>query len=150
MIRTVADSRRFQRYLIDLFGTMQVGAIHGRLLTAWSVAGILGPVLVNYIREDLQAGGASGVGLYAPTMYSDVRLAGYRIDLQPFRSDQSTNAFISTRTTLQHSRNLFILMAEPNESGSNVHPPLYLLAVVGIPLVWGVWTTILKLPALFK
>jgi MFS family permease len=56
-------------YLKDLFGTMQVGAIHGRLLTAWSVAGILGPVLVNYIREYLKAQGASGVGLYAPTMY---------------------------------------------------------------------------------
>ncbi len=38
-------------YLRDLFGTMEVGAIHGRLLTAWSAAGILGPVLVNYIRE---------------------------------------------------------------------------------------------------
>ena len=38
-------------YLRDLFGTMQVGAIHGRLLTAWSVAGVAGPVLVNYIRE---------------------------------------------------------------------------------------------------
>src|SRR4030095_15888243 len=35
-------------YLKDLFGVMQVGAIHGRLLPAWSVAGILGPVLVNY------------------------------------------------------------------------------------------------------
>jgi MFS family permease len=38
-------------YLRDLFGTAQVGAIHGRLLTAWSMAGIAGPVLVNYIRE---------------------------------------------------------------------------------------------------
>ena len=36
-------------YLRDLFGTMQVGAIHGRLLTAWSTAGILGPLLVNYL-----------------------------------------------------------------------------------------------------
>ncbi len=56
-------------YLKDLFGTMQVGAIHGRLLTAWSVAGILGPVLVNYIREHLKSRGAAGVDLYAPTMY---------------------------------------------------------------------------------
>ncbi len=56
-------------YLKDLFGTMQVGAIHGRLLTAWSAAGILGPVLVNYIRVYLKERGASGVGLYAPTMY---------------------------------------------------------------------------------
>lgn len=56
-------------YLRDLFGTMQVGAIHGRLLTAWSVAGVLGPVLVNYIREHLKSQGISGVALYAPTMY---------------------------------------------------------------------------------
>jgi MFS family permease len=56
-------------YLKDLFGSIQVGAIHGRLLTAWSVAGVLGPVLVNYIREYLKGRGASGVGLYAPTMY---------------------------------------------------------------------------------
>jgi hypothetical protein len=38
-------------YLKDMFGTRYVGAIHGLLLTAWSVAGVLGPVLVNYIRE---------------------------------------------------------------------------------------------------
>jgi MFS family permease len=56
-------------YLKDLFGTIQVGAIHGRLLTAWSVAGILGPVLVNYLRVWLQQRGATGVDLYAPTMY---------------------------------------------------------------------------------
>jgi MFS family permease len=56
-------------YLKDLFGAMQVGAIHGRLLTAWSVAGILGPVLVNELRVHLQERGASGVSLYAPTMY---------------------------------------------------------------------------------
>jgi MFS family permease len=34
-------------YLRDLFGTHHVSAIHGRLLTAWSVAGICGPLLVN-------------------------------------------------------------------------------------------------------
>src|SRR5450830_1823077 len=38
-------------YLADLFGTQMVGAIHGRLLTAWATAGILGPVVVNYMRE---------------------------------------------------------------------------------------------------
>jgi MFS family permease len=38
-------------YLADIFGTQFVGAIHGRLLTAWSTAGIVGPVVVNYIRE---------------------------------------------------------------------------------------------------
>lgn len=38
-------------YLADLFGTLHVGAIHGRLLTAWSVAGVLGPLLITQLRE---------------------------------------------------------------------------------------------------
>lgn len=38
-------------YLADLFGTRNVGAIHGRLLTAWSVAGVLGPVAITALRE---------------------------------------------------------------------------------------------------
>ena len=72
-------------YLKDLFGTMQVGAIHGRLLTAWSVAGVLGPVLVNYIREYLKNRGATGVALYAPTMYLMAGLLVVGLDLQPLR-----------------------------------------------------------------
>ena len=38
-------------YLADMFGTQFVGAIHGRLLTAWSTAGIVGPVIVNYMHD---------------------------------------------------------------------------------------------------
>ena len=56
-------------YLKDLFGTMNVGAIHGRLLTAWSVAGIAGPLLVNGIRDSKIASGATGVEVYSTTMY---------------------------------------------------------------------------------
>ena len=56
-------------YLRDLFGTMQVGAIHGRLLTAWSAAGIAGPVLVNYIRDYLIKSGVPKAGAYSTTMY---------------------------------------------------------------------------------
>jgi MFS family permease len=56
-------------YLRDLFGTMQVGAIHGRLLTAWSTAGVLGPVLVNYIREYQIAHGVAKAASYDTTMF---------------------------------------------------------------------------------
>jgi MFS family permease len=57
-------------YLKDLFGTKQVGAIHGRLLTAWSVAGVLGPQLVNNIRDhQMKVVHATGADIYAPTMY---------------------------------------------------------------------------------
>ena len=56
-------------YLRDVFGTMQVGAIHGRLLTAWSTAGVLGPVLVNYIREYQIGHGVPKADAYSVTMY---------------------------------------------------------------------------------
>ncbi|WP_219417668.1 OFA family MFS transporter [Pseudonocardia nigra] len=51
-------------YLRDLFGTYQVGAIHGRLLTAWSTAGVLGPVIVNAIADTQIAAGVEGPGRY--------------------------------------------------------------------------------------
>jgi MFS family permease len=56
-------------YLRDVFGTYQVGAIHGRLLTAWSVAGVLGPVLVNYIRQYQIDNGVPKAQAYSITMY---------------------------------------------------------------------------------
>jgi MFS family permease len=56
-------------YLADMFGTQFVGAIHGRLLTAWSTAGILGPVLVNYIREYQLDRGVAPQDAYNTTMY---------------------------------------------------------------------------------
>ncbi|MFJ8332298.1 OFA family MFS transporter [Streptomyces sp. NPDC094437] len=51
-------------YLKDLFGTYQVGAIHGRLLTAWSTAGVLGPLIVNWIADRQEAAGRHGPALY--------------------------------------------------------------------------------------
>jgi MFS family permease len=56
-------------YLADIFGTQFVGAIHGRLLTAWSTAGVLGPVLVNYIREYQISRGIPNAQAYNTTMY---------------------------------------------------------------------------------
>ena len=56
-------------YLKDLFGTMQVGAIHGRLLTAWSVAGVAGPLIVNAIADHQAADGKSGADLYTLSLY---------------------------------------------------------------------------------
>ena len=56
-------------YLADLFGTQYVGAIHGRLLTAWSTAGILGPQLVNNLREYQIAHGIPNAQAYNVTMY---------------------------------------------------------------------------------
>jgi MFS family permease len=56
-------------YLKDMFGTRYVGAIHGWLITAWSMAGIFGPVLVNYIRQYNVSHGVPKAQAYNTTMY---------------------------------------------------------------------------------
>jgi len=56
-------------YLADIFGTKFVGAIHGRLLTAWSTAGVVGPVVVGYIRDAQIAAGVDRALVYDRTMY---------------------------------------------------------------------------------
>jgi MFS family permease len=56
-------------YLKDLFGTKNVGAIHGRLLTAWAAAGVLGPVLIDYIRQYQISNGVDKADAYSVTMY---------------------------------------------------------------------------------
>jgi hypothetical protein len=61
-------------YLRDLFGTMEVGAIHRRLLTAWSAAGIFGPVLVNYISEYEKGRGVPLADAYSTVLYVMVGL----------------------------------------------------------------------------
>jgi len=56
-------------YIRDLFGTMHVSAIHGRILTAWSVAGVLGPVIVNYLREYQINHGVQPANAYSVVLY---------------------------------------------------------------------------------
>jgi hypothetical protein len=56
-------------YLKDMFGTRYVGAIHGWLITAWSMAGVFGPVLVNYIRQYQIDNGVPKAQAYNVTMY---------------------------------------------------------------------------------
>ena len=55
-------------YLRDLFGTYQVGAIHGRLLTAWSAAGVAGPLIVNGVLDAQGTPGRLTAGAYRPAL----------------------------------------------------------------------------------
>ncbi|MEO9247894.1 OFA family MFS transporter [Citricoccus nitrophenolicus] len=61
-------------YLKDMFGVFQVGAIHGRLLTAWSAAGVAGPLIVNSLLESQAAAGKTGADLYTLSLYIMVGL----------------------------------------------------------------------------
>ena len=56
-------------YLKDLFGVAQVGAIHGRLLTAWSCAGVAGPLIINAVADYQMAAGRTGADLYTLSLY---------------------------------------------------------------------------------
>jgi MFS family permease len=56
-------------YLKDMFGGLEVGAIHGRLLTAWSAAGVAGPLIVNRIADHRAAEGLQGSDLYSLSLY---------------------------------------------------------------------------------
>jgi MFS family permease len=56
-------------YLKDMFGVVEVGAIHGRLLTAWSAAGIAGPLIINAIADYQIAAGRTGADLYTLSLY---------------------------------------------------------------------------------
>jgi MFS family permease len=70
-------------YLKDLFGSLQVGAIHGRLLTAWSAAGIAGPLIVNVLADAAAGAGKSGADLYTLSLYVmvGVLLVGFAANL---------------------------------------------------------------------
>jgi MFS family permease len=70
-------------YLADVFGTQFVGAIHGRLLTAWSTAGIVGPVIVNYMHDARVAAGVPPDQIYHPIFYvlAGLLVAGFIANL---------------------------------------------------------------------
>ena len=142
-------------YLADLFGTQHVGAIHGRLLTAWSVAGIIGPVAVNYIREFQLARGVPPDQAYNITMYVlAAMLLGGLI----------CNAFIRPVRPHHHmtADELAAERVKGNEQAATPPPAATQAAAsskallvaawtaIGIPLAWGVWITVSKSLALFR
>jgi len=142
-------------YLADMFGTQFVGAIHGRLLTAWATAGIIGPVVVNYIREFQLAAGVPRDKLYDSTMYilcamlvgglicnflvKPVNSKWYMSEAEVKRL-QAASA--KSEAAIQHGS--FGI----GRGGLDVKAALFWL-FVGVPLGWGVWQTLLSAAKIF-
>ena len=84
-------------YLKDLFGGLEVGAIHGRLLTAWSAAGVAGPLIINGIADSRAAAGATGQALYIPSLVVmvGVLLIGFTANLFVRRVDPKHHAKVT-------------------------------------------------------
>jgi MFS family permease len=145
-------------YLADLFGTQFVGAIHGRLLTAWSTAGILGPVLVNYLREFQLDRGVPPEAAYTVTLHvlAGLLLLGFICNLavRPVaeRFMMRPEELAEVQKTAENGQDT----PPPAEDAGPVRLGLrgllalgFAWAFVGVPLVWGVYKTLEKAAGLF-
>jgi MFS family permease len=141
-------------YLSDIFGTQMVGAIHGRLLTAWSVAGIVGPFLIAAVREaQLNAGVAKNL-VYDRTLYilAVLLLVGMICNLlvKPVKeSVLMTDEELERERSLQHEAAVASGNVQNAARGGFGLVGLLAWAAVGIPFLIGVWIAIAKAAALF-
>jgi MFS family permease len=142
-------------YLADIFGTQFVGAIHGRLLTAWSTAGIVGPVIVNYLHDTRQAAGIAPDELYEPIFYilAGLLVVGWVANLLVRPVDDKWH-MSEAELDAEHAK--LHEAKEPVKGGSfgigkgGLDAPAALFWLfVGVPLAWGIWNTIEKAMVLF-
>jgi len=146
-------------YLADLFGTRFVGAIHGRLLTAWATAGILGPSIVNYMRDYQLQLGFPRAQVYNQTMYILVGMLAIGLLCNLLIRPLNSKYFMSEAELAEED-----LLEKSNPSDSETTKiavqeaqqpsnPLWVLLAwlaVGLPLCWGIWRTAVGVSALFK
>ncbi|BFO57078.1 MULTISPECIES: OFA family MFS transporter [Comamonadaceae] len=144
-------------YLADLFGTQFVGAIHGRLLTAWATAGILGPVVVNYMREYQLGLGIPREQVYNQTMYILVGMLVIGLIANLMVRPLADKWFMSDEE-LAHEKKLAHEKAVAAEvgtgavaGGGTTSPALvaFAWAAVGIPLAWGIYKTLVSAAKFF-
>jgi hypothetical protein len=144
-------------YLADLFGTQMVGAIHGRLLTAWATAGVFGPVVVNYMREYQIGLGIPREQVYNQTMYILVGMLviGLICNLMIRPLDKKwfmTPAELTEEKRLAHDKAVASEVGKGSGADASSSSLLVILAwaAVGIPLAWGVYRTLLSVSKFFN
>jgi len=146
-------------YLADLFGTQMVGAIHGRLLTAWATAGILGPVVINYMREYQLGLGLPREQVYNQTMYILVGMLviGLICNLlvRPVADKWfMTDVELAEEKRLAHERVSASEAGMAGAVGSDARTPTALVVLawlaVGIPFAWGVYRTLIAAAKFFN
>ncbi|MCW2851125.1 MAG: transporter [Nocardioides sp.] len=140
-------------YLRDLFGPYQVGAIHGRLLTAWSAAGVAGPLIVNGILDTRGEPGSLVAADYRPALFTMVGVlaVGFVANLlvRPVaeRFHEAEHDEVSRASTASTGDDA---SSQPGSgSGHDVPVPTSLLLpiawfVVAAPLAWAVYETVVK------
>jgi MFS family permease len=145
-------------YLADLFGTQMVGAIHGRLLTAWATAGVLGPVVVNYMREYQLGLGIPREQVYNQTMYilSGMLVVGLICNLmvRPLADKWfMTDSELAEEKRLAHEKASAATLQRSGAGGADSVSPALVAAAwlaVGLPLAWGVYRTLQSVTKFFN
>ncbi len=139
-------------YLADIFGTKMVGAIHGRLLTAWSVAGILGPVIVNYIREYQLDHGIARASVYNITMYILAGLLAVGFVCNWLVRPVPEKYHMKDDPADAAPKPSAAIAKDAVADAPDANPTIVVLAwaAVWIPIGWGVWMTLTKAVVLFR
>jgi MFS family permease len=140
-------------HLADLFGTRFVGAIHGRLLTAWSTAGIAGPVLVNYLHDTRVAQGVPRDDVYDLIFYvlAILLVAGFICNalIRPVHTKWHIEEEVGVNTTVSRQA-LGAKGAHGIGPGGLDAKAFIAWALVGLPLAWGVWKTLENAAKIFQ
>ena len=142
-------------YLADMFGPQFVGAIHGRLLTAWSAAGVVGPLLVSYIRDAQIAAGVPRAQVYDRTLYilSSFLVVGFICNalVRPVASKWFMSAEDMAQLQSQKLKAAAVKSgAFGIDRGRFDAQAALAWAAVGIPILWGVWVTIQNSAKIFQ
>ena len=140
-------------YLADIFGARFVGAIHGRLLTAWATAGVVGPFVVGYIRDAQIAAGVDRSLVYDRTLYilASFLVVGFLCNalVQPvadkwlIRGESVTSTPAPLRYRADDSKSVGF-------DGQFTIMTALAWVAVGAPIVWGMWQTLQSAVRIFQ
>jgi MFS family permease len=142
-------------YLADMFGTQFVGAIHGRLLTAWSTAGILGPVIVNYMHDIRLEAQVPFDQIYGPIFYVLAAMLGIgliaNLLVRPVADKYfMTDAELAVEKKIAHEQAAPSTKASQTKNTSGSWVAIFAWVAVLIPISYGIWSTLQKAWALFS
>lgn len=148
-------------YLRDLFGVYQVGAIHGRLLTAWSAAGVAGPLIVNMVVESQAARGNEGPELYKLSLFIMCGLLAVGLianllvrpvaerwmedpEVVKAKADADRQSVLDAETEAERDGH-----ANGYSGGVHATVSMVLALFIGASLLYGLWETIVKASGMF-
>jgi MFS family permease len=136
-------------YLSDLFGDEMISAIQGRVLTAWSTAGVIGPLLISTLRDHEIQQGVAAARAYDGAFYVIAALLAVGLVFNAWVRPVADEEYMSSAELQQHRQDSrHDTVATPDHGRAIAIPSMLtatvavVWAMVGVPMVWGVWMTL--------